>query len=270
MTNHHLANTLSQPLHRRRQLLALLAGTGLLNLPSWVNAQEHSASLQKWLAGRSAKAGSIKLSLPLVAEDGSSVPLSIEIPSWDTTSHVQKLAIFAPKNPTAEVAEFTFGPEIGAIKLATRIRLSESQTVVVVAQTSNGEIFMDEREVRVTASGCIAPAQADASTEMQARIRAPKNWQANQAGEITTMISHPMSTGLAQDAQGNTPEKRIIEQFEVTLDGRPVIQAQYYRSLAINPYLKFELSPDSAGTLIFNWTEDTGRTATLSEPLRFS
>lgn len=266
MNVHPRLTTTHRPQARRRQLLlAALAGMGLLALPTGALAQ--ASFLEPWLAGKKAAQGYIKLSLPLVAEDGSAVPLSIEIPAWDSDSHVESLAIFAPRNPTPEVASFTFGPEIGNIKLATRIRLSESQTVIVVARSSDGQVFMQEREVRVTTSGCIAPAQADASSEMQARVRIPKKWQAGQAGEITTMISHPMSTGLAQDAQGHTPAKRIIERFEVVLDQRPVIEAQYFRSLSLNPYLKFEITPRSGGTLALRWTEDTGRHAEHTETL---
>lgn len=82
------------------------------------------------------------------------------------------------------------------------------------------------------------------------------------------MISHPMVNGLAQDAAGNTPPIRIIDRFTATLDGRPVLRARFFRSLAANPYLKFDVTLQQGGDMQFQWTEDTGRTAELTEQIR--
>jgi|SRR5690554_5650800 len=252
----------------RRQFLAFTGiGMAALLAPSFAGA----TSVWRQLAAARNSVGDaavleegLQLTLPLVAEDGSSVPLSIKS---NTPSRITRLELFAPANPTPEVAVFEFGPEIQSVNLTTRIRLSESQTVIAVAHTEDGKAVVAERPVRVTVSGCVAPAKSDPSAEMKARVRTPKSWAAGTSAEVLTMISHPMVTGLAEDASGSTPPTRIIEKFEATLNGQPVLQARYFRSLAANPYLKFEVAPRHEGELQFRWIEDTGRSVEHTEPV---
>lgn len=257
---------------KRRQLLGL-AGASLLGI-----AIPHGAQAQAWrqlevirnsVGDAPVLENGLQLTLPLVAEDGSSVPLSINSAEL-AGARVTRLEIFAPANPTPEVAVFEFGPEIKTVNLSTRIRLSDSQTVVAVAHTEDGRVVLAERPVRVTVSGCIAPAKSDPAAEMQARVRVPSSFPADAPAEVLTMISHPMITGLAPDSNGNTPATRIIHQFEATLDGQPVLSARYYRSLAANPYLKFDLAPSQAGKLQFQWMEDTGRKVEHHEEVRLA
>lgn len=257
--------------HLRRRLLKA-AGASLLLVPgvALADAWRRIDAISKTLGNGQITQGGIDISLPLVAEDGSSVPLAISSSRPGSAARIQKLFIFASGNPTPEVAKFEFGPEVPTVNLATRIRLSESQTVVVVARTEDGETLLAQRDVRVTTSGCVAPARADASSEMTARVRVPKTWKTGSPAEVVSMINHPMTTGLAQDATGRTPPQRIIETFQVSLDGRPLIQATFFRSLAANPYLRFEVAPQQSGQMRFVWTEDTGRAVEESAAVKVS
>ncbi len=257
------------PLSRQRRRILGAAGAGLagLMLPTWAVA----ASVWRQLEAAVSSVGEapvlekgLELTLPLVAEDGSSVPLTINANGLKGVQ-IDRLEIYAPANPTAEVAIFEFGPGMGTVNLATRIRLSESQTVVAIAHTNDGRAIVAERAVRVTVSGCIAPAKSDPAAEMKARVRVPKKWSADSAGEVLTMISHPMITGLAADETGHKPATRVIESFEVSLNGQSVLTAKYFRSLAANPYLKFEFAPSEEGELHFKWVEDTGKAVELNE-----
>lgn len=259
---------------RRRKLLRF-AGTGaatLLLTPSLAQAQawRQSKAVLDSVGSAPVSQDGLQINLPLVAEDGSSVPLGISSDRLSGSSRIERLEIFAPGNPTPEVAVFEFGPEIEQVNLATRIRLSESQTVVAVARGADGKVHVAERAVRVTTSGCIAPAQSDPSSEMNARVRVPKSWKSGMPAEVLTMISHPMTTGLAQDASGKTPPMRIINQFEASLEGRSLVSARFFRSLAANPYLKFDMTPSQNGELRFQWTEDTGRAVRHTENIRIA
>lgn len=254
----------------RRRLLGLAvagAATALAPFAVMANAWQKTPAIVDAVGEAHVETQGLELSLPLVAEDGSSVPLSIKAADG---IRITRLSLFATGNPTPEVAVFEFGPEIPTLSLSTRIRLSDSQMVVAVATTEDGRVLLAQRDVRVTTSGCIAPAQSDPSNEMNARVRVPKAWEAGSAQEVVTMISHPMITGLAEDAQGNTPEQRIIESFEITLNDRPLLRSSFFRSLAANPYLRFDAAPREAGTLHFKWVENTGRTVEETETVRLS
>lgn len=254
----------------RHRLPALAAAAAIILLAptaALANAWQQLPAIRDAVGNASVSNQGLELSLPLVAEDGSSVPLSIKAADG---LRITRLSLFATGNPTPEVAVFEFGPEVPTLNLSTRIRLSDSQAVVAVAHTEDGQVLLAQRDVRVTTSGCIAPARSDPANEMNARVRVPKSWDAGSPGEVVTMISHPMITGLAEDAQGNTPQQRIIESFEVTLNGRPVLRSSFFRSLAANPYLRFDAAPEEAGELQFKWVEDTGKVVEETETARVS
>lgn len=269
----HLIRLDSPSSTQRRRVLGL-TGLGMLALlaPKLVSAAPVWRQLEaavRSVENATVQESGLQLTLPLVAEDGSSVPLTVSSVGHDG-GKIHRLEIFAPENPTPEVVVFEFGPEFGEINLATRIRLSESQTVVAIAHTEDGHAIVAERAVRVTVSGCVAPAKSDPAAEMKARVRVPKSWPSGKPGEVLTMISHPMVTGLAADASGQKPPARIIESFQTTLNGQPLLKARYFRSLAANPYLKFEFAPSQDGELQFQWIEDTGKTVELREPLHLA
>lgn len=268
----HIRPETGHPINRRRMLQFALAGTSALLIPLRGHAQSSLGieAVRNYIGQAQPSHDELVLTLPLVAEDGSAVPLTIESSQHANGPTIERLAIFAPGNPTPEVAEFRFGPNIDTLKLSTRIRLSESQTVIAVAHTDNGKVLVAERAVRVTTSGCIAPAQADLANEMKARVRLPKSWKRGEAGEVLTMITHPMTTGLTQDTSGAIVPQRIIKTFTATLGQEPVITATYHRSLSINPYLRFDMKPQQGGDMRFEWTEDTGRTVAHQETIQLS
>lgn len=256
---------------RRWLALSLLGLAGMVAMPGVGLAQtwQQVDAVRQSVGAAEVLGEGLQLTLPLVAEDGSSVPVSVES-ATSVPGRITRLSLFAPNNPTPEVAVFEFGEDIAAVNLSTRIRLSESQTVIAVAQLADGRRIIAERPVRVTVSGCVAPAQSDPASELKARVRVPEKLQPATPAEVVTMVSHPMVTGLAKGPDGHIPEQRIIEQFQASLDGRVVLKARFFRSLAANPYLKFEVTPRQGGTLQFEWIEDTGRKVQVAEPLEVS
>ncbi len=269
---HPLLPYLQARITRRHVLLSALGSATLLALPQQAraNSWQNVASVRNFVGDAPLAGDGLQITLPLVAEDGSAVPLSIKSSVDPGAPSIRRLAIFAPENPTPEIAEFEFGPDVDTLNLSTRIRLSKSQTVIAVAHTDDGSVMIAERDVRVTNSGCIAPAQADESNEMKSRVRLSKNWARETPGEVLTMITHPMTTGLTTDASGSALPQRIIKTFKATLNERPVITATYYRSLSMNPYLRFNMNPQQDGELRFEWTEDTGRVVEQRETLQLS
>ncbi|MGE4341054.1 MAG: thiosulfate oxidation carrier protein SoxY [Pigmentiphaga sp.] len=255
---------------RWRQLGMALALATMPVLAVQAQEWQRVEPVREWLGGAQPTERKIDIDLPLVVEDGSSVNLGITIAA-DANDPIRSMAIFAPANPTPEVASFELAPQANPVRLATRVRLSESQSVIVVARTESGRALISERAVRVTTSGCLAGAGAGAgSQEMQARVRAPQRFKAGESGEILTLISHPMHTGLAQDASGQTPPLRIVESFQASLDGQPLLTARFYRSLSANPYLRFYLAPEQGGEMTLSWIEMGGRQTTESLTLNVS
>lgn len=154
----------------RRALLRGLGGLGAAAIaarPRPARAQGTLASLgpeepvdatiKRLFAGRPIKDGSsvIKLDLPLIAENGAVVPVSVEVTSPQTPqSYVKSIYVIADKNRRPLNAKFNLTPASGLAFVGTNLRLGESTEVRAVAEMSDGTLLATRREVKVTVGGC--------------------------------------------------------------------------------------------------------------------
>lgn len=233
--------------------------------PSWLQAE----SIQAVLQGAAPIQPGVRLDIPAVTQDGSSVQVSIEVESPMTPDdYIDRIHLFALENPSPELIELSLTPLAGKARVTTRIRLDQSQTVVALARRSSGEWLAAARDVRVTVSGCLSREGTYRSEHvMQARVRVPERGRKGSPMEVRTLIQHPMETGLRKDSDGSAIPERIIKQFEAAIDGDRVIVARLHRAMAANPYLLFTIAPEQSGELVMTWTEDTA--ATVTETAQF-
>jgi sulfur-oxidizing protein SoxY len=68
--------------------------------------------------------------------------------------HVKAVHVFVEKNPQPYVASFHLGPRAGRASVSTRIRLADSQTVVVVCEMSDGSFWSGSADSVVTLAAC--------------------------------------------------------------------------------------------------------------------
>ncbi|MCC5790054.1 MAG: thiosulfate oxidation carrier complex protein SoxZ [Opitutales bacterium] len=227
------------------------------------------AESREVLQGAEVSTGTISLDLPGVTQDGSSVNLGVEIDHpMEADRYIEKVYVFADRNPSPEVLDLQLSPHLGTVRFNTRIRLNESQRVIVLARNNDGEWFGETQEVRVTISGCLSRGGANNDNRMQARARGPSPLASGETGEIRTLINHPMETGLREDNRGRTIPQNIIETMTVANGDGPLLEATFYRSLSANPRLFFGIQPKSSQDLTLTWTEDTGETTTAEVSLR--
>jgi sulfur-oxidizing protein SoxY len=95
--------------------------------------------------------------MPLIAEDGAAVPITVEVKSPMTPEdHVKAIYILAEKNPRPLNVKISLTPAAGQAYVATNLRLADSGPVRAVAEMSGGALWVATREVRVTVAGCAA------------------------------------------------------------------------------------------------------------------
>ena len=143
----------------RRDALVLVAGLAAFAGFGTENARatpaEAASEISRFAGGKTAEAGKIAVDLPEIAENGNSVTLSFDIDHPMTAErHVAEVLVIAVSNPAPRVAAFRFTPMSGRATAATRIRLAGTQTVTVLAKTSDGKLFVAQRQVKVTVGGC--------------------------------------------------------------------------------------------------------------------
>lgn len=145
----------------RRQITAFstaAVAVGLLGgFPRRVFATPEATadSIAAFTGGTEPQSGKITLTAPEIAENGNTVPISVDVESPMTEeAYVASVLILAEGNPNPEVVTFNFTPMSGAATATTRIRLAQTQNVIAIAKMSDGTLYSDRKEVKVTIGGC--------------------------------------------------------------------------------------------------------------------
>lgn len=100
--------------------------------------------------------GRVTLDLPPLVDNGNTVPLSIAVDSPMTEAdHVRAIHVFSEKNPEPVMVRLRLGPRAGRAMVATRVRLADTQTVVAIAEMSDGSFWSGSVDVVVTLSSCL-------------------------------------------------------------------------------------------------------------------
>jgi len=116
-------------------------------------------TMQRLFGSRPIKDGSqvMTFELPLIAEDGGNVAMSIEVKSPMTPqSHVKAIYVLSDKNPRSLNARLNLTPACGQAYVATNLRLADTGDVRAVAEMQDGALLMVTRSVRVVVAGCAA------------------------------------------------------------------------------------------------------------------
>jgi len=137
---------------------ALGAALVLIALPAGAATEgELDAAIREQVGDARIEDGGITLRAPVVAENGGQVPVTVLVDSPQTAAqHVSAIHLFATRNPTPGIASFRLTPLLARAEVQTRIRLSEEQRVIALAQMSDGSVRRAVAEVRVTMGGCLS------------------------------------------------------------------------------------------------------------------
>ncbi len=148
----------------RRQFLMAAGGLAVAAaLPSPVAAQlgrtppnNMPEVISRLVGAAQIKQGRVKLGLPPLVENGHLVPLTVSVESPLTEAdHVKAIHVFTDKNPLPEVISFSLGPRAGRAQVGTRVRLADTETVIAIAQMSDGSFWSDSAHVVVTTAACL-------------------------------------------------------------------------------------------------------------------
>ena len=142
----------------RRNAIVLMLGTAGYLMSSkivFAGKEQVLKRIDEITKGRGAKELDIFLDLPEIAENGNQVKVNFEIESEMTKeNYIKNVYILADGNPAPDIAKFSFTPDMGMCSATTRIRLSKTQNVILVAENNKNEYFMTKSKVKVTIGGC--------------------------------------------------------------------------------------------------------------------
>jgi len=144
----------------RRAMLRRLGAAGLLLAlrPSGACATQESVqeAIRRHIGDREPRPGGMTLTLPKITETGNSVPLTVAVDSPMTPAeHVLRLHLFVPGNPEPVAATYHLGVRAGKAQVSTQIRLARTQTVLALAEMSDGTVRSDAASILVTIGACV-------------------------------------------------------------------------------------------------------------------
>jgi sulfur-oxidizing protein SoxZ len=80
-------------------------------------------------------------------------------------------------------------------------------------------------------------------------------------GDIRVLMNHPMETGLRKDGSGKIVPLHFIQNLEVKVNGRTVVDGQISQAVSRNPVFSFRVKGVKAGDKIeVSWLDNKGDT----------
>ena len=119
-----------------------------LNLLAQSDGQSAEDIIKEFTGGANIGSGDIMLTTPEIAENGNTVPISVE------SKKATAIKILALGYPGPDVVTFKFGPLSATRSASTRIRLRKTQDVLAIAKLEDGSFIQDIQKVKVTIGGC--------------------------------------------------------------------------------------------------------------------
>lgn len=135
-------------LTRRKALMLGVGATALAFMPFTPATAAVEDAIAAFTGGAEMGQGDITLTTPEIAENGNTVPISVDAPG------AVSIAIFAAGNPSPDVVTFNFGPLAASHSASTRMRLAGTQDVIAIAKMADGSFVRAANQVKVTIGGC--------------------------------------------------------------------------------------------------------------------
>jgi sulfur-oxidizing protein SoxZ len=80
-------------------------------------------------------------------------------------------------------------------------------------------------------------------------------------GEIRVLMNHPMETGQRKDGSGKIVPLHFIQNIEVKVNGRTVVEGQISQAVSRNPVFSFRVKGVKAGDKVeVSWLDNKGET----------
>jgi sulfur-oxidizing protein SoxY len=128
----------------------------LIVRPAAATPAEMQAAIAQVIGDAKLNAGRVRIEIPPLVENGNTVPCTVTVESAMTRNdYVKAVHIFNERNPQPNVISARLGPRAGRAVISTRIRLSDTQNVIAIAELSDGTFWTDSVNVVVTVGACL-------------------------------------------------------------------------------------------------------------------
>jgi sulfur-oxidizing protein SoxY len=124
--------------------------------PARGTPEEMQAAINKVVGDAKLNVGKVTVDIPPLVENGNTVSCTVTVDSPMTRdAYCKAIHVFNEKNPQPNVISVYLNPRSGRAAFSTRIRLSDTQNVVAIAELSDGSFWSGSVNVIVTLGACL-------------------------------------------------------------------------------------------------------------------
>jgi sulfur-oxidizing protein SoxY len=145
---------------------AVLTGAGTIALgaalplvtvrPLQATPEEMQTAIANVIGDAKLNTGKVAIDIPPLVENGNTVPCTVTVESPMTPNdYCKAIHVFNERNPQPNVISVHLNPRSGRAAFSTRIRLSDTQNVVAIAEMSDGSFWSGSSNVIVTIGACL-------------------------------------------------------------------------------------------------------------------
>jgi sulfur-oxidizing protein SoxY len=193
----------------------------------------------------------VRVYLALRADDASTVPVAVKAQIDQTAErYIKTIWLVVERNPSPAAGVFHFTQDSGRAQVETRLRFEDYSHVRAIAETNDGQLWMDSRWVKA-AGGCSAPGgrfRVPAALLGKMKFRFEDDIKYDTPNLVQVNIRHPNESALASDFDA-TQVPQFVRSVNVTYAGKPVMSAEVDFSLSDNPIFRFWFVPHGEGEL---------------------
>ena len=197
------------------------------------------------------------------AENGAIVPIRLDAKIKQTDAlYIKTVTLFIDNNPEPLVGVFHFTPFSGEADLALRVRINAYSHVRVIAETSDGKLYMNKRFIKAS-GGCSAPVgtNLEAAFKRMGKMKVKVNSEVEykQSKQLQIAISHPNITGLQMNQETFLYEPaHYVRKIKVTFNDEVIFWAETGISISENPNFHFYFIPQKEGDLVAHVQDSKG------------
>ena len=211
--------------------------------------------------------GLVSIEMPARAEDAAIVPVTMRVtlPPGDPR-RLKALTLVIDDNPAPVAATFAFGDNGGVSTISTRVRVNSYTDVHVVAELSDGKLYVVKTYVKAS-GGCSAPAAKSADEaiaslgEMQLKATGkPTAGPASAPREAQITIRHPNNSGLQRDQVSLLYiPANFVQELRVWQGDALLFSMEAGISISEDPSFRFTYIPNGAAVLKVEARDTAGR-----------
>lgn len=200
--------------------------------------------------------GIVGIEMPSRAEDAAVVPVTMRVtlPRGDTR-RLQALTLVIDENPAPVAATFKLGDNSGVSVISTRVRVNSYTNVHVVAELSDGNLYVAGTYVKAS-GGCSAPAARSSDEALASLGRIDlvafgklSNVPASIPREAQVSIRHPNNSGLQRDQVSLLYiPAQFVDELKVWQGEALLLSIEAGISISEDPQFRFSYVPDGSAT----------------------